>query len=338
MAEQQKDDFEFEIEEREVTPVQKPNAAPQQEAKEAKGKPEVDIEIEDDTPEEDRGREPLPKHIVDELEADELEEYSDKVKTRLKQMKKVWHDERRAKEAAFREQQEAISLAQRIIEENKRLKSTLSEGEKTLLQTYKTAAELEMEMASRAYKEAYEAGDSDKVVDAQKKLAEANWKLQQVNNYRPSLQAEDIAVNSQSQEVPTQPVRLDPKTAAWQERNKWWGTDPEMTALALGYHQRLEREYGPSYVGTDEYWTNIDKTMRRRFPEYFGIEGEAQTTNGGGKPVTRTDKPAATVVAPASRSTSSKKIVLKQSQLMIAKKLGLTPEQYAREFAKTMEN
>ena len=328
MAEQKKDDFEFEIEgdEQEVTPVQKPNAAQQQEAK---GKPDVDIEIEDDTPEEDRGREPLPKHIVEELEADELEDYSDKVKTRLKQMKKVWHDERRAKEAAFREQQEAISIAQRILEENRRLKSTLSEGEKTLLQTYKTAAELEMEMASRAYKEAYEAGDSDKVVDAQKKLSEANWKLQQVNNYRPSLQAEDIAVNIQSQEVPRQPVRLDPKTTAWQERNKWWGTDPEMTALALGYHQKLEREYGPSYVGTDEYWANIDKTMRRRFPDYFGVD--ENTTNGGGKPVTRTDKPAATVVAPASRSTSSKKIVLKQSEVNIAKKFGLTPEQYAKE-------
>ena len=327
--EQKKDDFEIEIEGQEKEVV-----APQQEEVKAKGKPEVDIEVEDDTPEDDRGREPLPKHIVDELEADELEEYSDKVKVRLKQMKKVWHDERRAKEAAFREQQEAITLAQRIMEENKKLKSTLSEGEKTLMQTYKTAAELEMEMAGRAYKEAYEAGDSDKVVEAQKKLAEANWKLQQVNSYRPSLQAEDNVVNSELQEVPRQPVRLDSKTAAWQERNKWWGSDPEMTALALGYHQKLEREFGPSYVGTDEYWSNIDKTMRRRFPDYFGVEEEkeAQTTNGGGKPVTRTEtKPAATVVAPASRSTSSKKIVLKQSEISLAKKFGLTPEQYARE-------
>jgi hypothetical protein len=130
--------------------------------------------------------------------------------------------------------------------------------------------------------------------------------------------------------------RLDPKTVAWQERNTWWGVDEEMTSLALGYHQKLERQYGSQYVGTDEYWKRIDETMRKRFPENFEEE-EIKTTNGGGKPVTRTEKPA-TVVAPASRSTSSKKIVLKQSQLMIAKKLGLTPEQYAREFAKTQEN
>jgi hypothetical protein len=112
-----------------------------------------------------------------------------------------------------------------------------------------------------------------------------------------------------------------------------------MTALALGFHQKLERENGAQFVGTDEYWRRIDTTMRRRFPEYFGVsEEETQTTNGGGKPVTRTESKPATVVAPASRSTSSKRIVLKQSQLNLAKKLGLTPEQYAREYAKTLEN
>jgi hypothetical protein len=325
-----KPDFEFEVEgEDQGKPVEK--------EVETKGKPEVDIEVEDDTPEEDRGRTPLPREIVEELEADELEEYSDKVKTRLKQMKKVWHDERRAKEAAFREQQEALTLAQQAIEENKRLKSRLSEGEKSFLDTAKGAAELEMEMAKRAYKEAYEAGDSDKVVEAQTKLSEVNFKLQRIKDYKPSLQTPEIEVNSnQQQQAPVQVPRLDSKTVAWQERNTWWGVDEEMTSLALGYHQKLERQYGSQYVGTDEYWKRIDETMRKRFPENFEEE-EIKTTNGGGKPVTRTEKPA-TVVAPASRSTSSKKIVLKQSQLNIAKRLGLTPEQYAREFAKTMEN
>ena len=328
--EQKKDDFEFEVEgeEKEV-------AAPQQETKEAKGKPEVDIEVQDDTPEEDRGRTPLPKEIVEELEADELEDYSDKVKIRLKQMKKVWHDERRAKEAAFREQQEAITFAQQTIEENKRLKSRLSEGEKSFLDTARGAAELEMEMAKRAYKEAYEAGDSDKVVEAQAKLSEVNFKLQRIKDYRPSLQTPEIEVNGNQQQQ-VQVPRPDQKTLAWQERNTWFGVDEEMTSLALGLHQKLEKQYGKGFVGTDEYWDRVDTTIRKRFPEQFEEE-EVKTTNGGGKPVTRTDRPA-TVVAPASRSTSSKKIVLKQSQLNIAKRLGLTPEQYAREYAKTMEN
>ena len=325
MAEaQKKDDFEFEVEgEDQGKPVEK--------EVEAKGKPEIDIEIEDDTPEEDRNRKPLPKDIVEELEADELEEYSDKVKVRLRQMKKVWHDERRAKEAAFREQQEAITLAQQAIEENKHLKSRLSQGEKSFIDTAKSAAELEMEMAKRAYKEAYEAGDSDKVVDAQEQLAAVNYKLQQIKNYRPSLQNPEIPVNSPQEQVP----RPDPKASSWQERNPWFGTDRLMTSLALGLHEDLVAQHGQAYATTDEYYQRIDKTIRDKFPENFG--DEVKTTNGGGKPVTRTDRPA-TVVAPASRSTSSKKIVLKQSQLMIAKKLGLTPEQYAREFAKTQEN
>jgi type II secretory pathway pseudopilin PulG len=321
-----KPEFEFEIEgEDQGKPVENEVAA--------KGKPEVDIEIEDDTPEEDRGRTPLPQEIVQELEADELEEYSDKVKTRLKQMKKVWHDERRAKEAAFREQQEALSLAQQAIEENKRLKSRLSEGEKSFIDTAKSAAELEMEMAKRAYKEAYESGDSDKVVDAQEQLAAVNYKLQQIKNYKPSLQNKEIAVNSPQEQISV--PKPDPKASSWQERNPWFGRDRLMTSLALGLHEDLVAQHGQAYATTDEYYQRIDKTIRDKFPENFG--DEIKTTNGGGKPVTRTDRPA-TVVAPASRSTSSKKIVLKQSQLMIAKKLGLTPEQYAREFAKTQEN
>lgn len=335
-APEAKDDFEFEIEGQEQA---KPSI-------ETKGKPaqtEPDVEIIDDTPEEDRdpvtgrAREPLPKEIVEELEQDELEDYSEKVKVRLKQMKKVWHDERRAKEAALREQQEAVTVAQRIIEENKRLKTQLTAGEKSYIDTVKNAVELELEMAKRAYKEAYDAGDADQIMAAQEKFNAASFKMQQVNNYRPPLQTQEVEVNTVSERV--QVPTPDSKTLAWQERNPWWGTDSEMTALALGFHQKLERENGKQFVGTDDYWQRIDSTMRRRFPEYFGTsESEGQTTNGGGKPVTRTESKPATVVAPASRSTSSKRIVLKQSQLNLAKKLGLTPEQYAREYAKTLEN
>ena len=327
MAEaQKKDDFEFEIEgeEREVTPVEQPNAATQQEV-ETKGKPDIDIEIQDDTPEEDRGREPMPKHMVEELDADELEEYSDKVKARLKQMKKVYHDERRAKDAAMREQQEAITLAQRLFEENKRLKSRLTEGEKSFIDTAKSAVEMEMEIAKRAYKEAYEAGDSDRIVEAQSKLGEANYRLQQIKSYRPPLQEPETPVNN----VPDQRTLVekpDPKAVSWQERNPWFGPNRVMTAMALGLHEDLTLTHGPAYATTDEYYQRIDKTMREKFPEEFGVE----TTNGGGKPVARTEKPA-TVVAPASRSTSSKKVVLKQSELALAKRFNLTPEQYAKE-------
>jgi hypothetical protein len=299
---------------------------------------EEEIEIVDDTPDEDKDprtgkmREPLPQEIVEELDADELEDYSEKVKVRLKQMKKVWHDERRAKEAAYREQQEAIAFANKILEENKKLRSTLTAGEKNLIDTYKQAAELELTMAKQEYKEAYDSGDSDKLVEAQQKLANANYKLQQVANYVPTqtpLQAEQYDVNMRQEQGQQQEIRLDPKTAEWQRKNPWWGTDPEMTALALGFHQKLERERGAQFVGTDEYWQLVDTTMRRRFPDYFG--DDVKTSDGGGKPVQRTENKPATVVAPASRSRSSKRIQLTTRQVSLAKKLGLTPEQYARE-------
>jgi len=312
MADEPNDDFQWEVEDE--TPVSEDNSP--------------DIDVEDDTPEADRGREPMPKEVVDELEADELEEYSEKVKIRLKQMKKVWHDERREKERLQREQNEALSAAQRLLEENRKLKATLSEGEQTLVGSFKQSAEYELAQAKREYKDAYEAGDTDRVLDAQQKLSEAQYKLQQLAGYRPTLQ--DVEEDVQLAQPQVQIPRPDPKTIAWQERNMWWGTDPEMTASALGLHQKLEKERGQQFVGSDEYWGVIDTTMRRRFPEYFGDESKA--TEGTAK-AQRASKPA-NVVAPASRSTSSKKIVLKQSQITIAKRLGLTPEQYARELMK----
>jgi len=314
MADTPEDDFEFEFE-TEETPVSE----------------EPDIEVEDDTPAQDRGREPMPKEIVDELEADELEEYSEKVKLRLKQMKKVWHDERREKERAFREQQEALSAAQRLLEENKRLKSSLTEGEGHLLSSFKQQTEYELKEAERAYRDAHEAADTDRLVEAQRKLTDATLKMQQLNNYRPTLQADETEIQIPQEQV--QVAQPDYKTMAWQERNRWYGSDEEMTASALGLHQKLIKERGPQFAGTDEYWGAIDKTMRRRFPEHFG---EDEVANGDSKPVAREPK-ASSVVAPASRSRSPKKIRLTNTQLAVAKKFGLTPEQYAREVMK-MEN
>lgn len=245
-------------------------------------------------------------------------------------MRKVWHDERREKEQARREESEAVRVAQRMLEENKRLKETLNKGEQSLVSSHMAAAELEAAAARKAYKDAYESGDSDKLVEAQEKLSSATYKVERLKSYKPSMQAEEVEVNS-TQETAQVP-RPDQKTLAWQERNTWWGTDEEMTASALGLHQKLVKQHGANYASTDDYWQTIDTTMRRRFPEYFGEE--EKPTGGSTRATSRAETRPATVVAPAARSTSSKRIVLKQSQLNIAKRLGLTPEQYAREFAK----
>lgn len=288
---------------------------------------EVEIEIEDDTPPEDRGIKPMPEEIVKELEQDDLTEYSDRVKQRLSQMKKVWHDERRAKEAAAREREEAVRFAQAVAEENKRLKSSLSTGEEHYVSVAKEAAEHELNLAKREYREAYDSGDTDKIIEAQQKMNSAQMRLAQVSNYKPqyknTLQETDNNVIMQP-ERPQIP-KPDRKALAWQEKNEWFGTDEEMTSLALGLHEKLVRN-GVS-PASDEYYESIDTTIRKRFPEYFGDD-----TLDEEKPAQRT-KPT-TVVAPASRSTAPKKVHLTKTQLALAKKFGLTPEQYAREAIK----
>jgi hypothetical protein len=296
---------------------------------------EVEYVVEDDTPPEDKNAKPLPDEVKEELEKDNLMDYSNKVKMRLEQMKKAWHDERRVKEAAEREREEAIRFAQQVSQENKRLKSTLSEGEKQYVSTMQSAAETEVEMAKRAYRDAYDSGDPDRIVEAQQKLTEASLKQDRAKNFKPSLQIEEDDVQTYQQATQTQESpKIDPLTSKWLERNTWYGPDEEMTALALGTHARLEKQFGKGYIGSEEYFKRIDDTMRKRFPENFSEEAEVETQAGGDKPSQRTEAKSAPVVAPATRSTASKRIVLKTSQLALAKKLGLTPEQYAREMQK----
>ena len=294
---------------------------------------DIDFEIEDDTPPEDRGREPLPQEIVEELEKDELTDYSERVKQRLSQMKKVWHDERRAKEAAAREREEAIRVAQAIMEENKRLKSTLSSGEQTYVETLKNSIELELANARRDYKEAYDSGDTDKIIDAQQRMNDAQFRLAQTTQYVPrhkydetSLQEDENTLYSNQSKV--QQPQLSDKDREWQAKNTWFGQNRQMTSFALGLHEDLiEEGFRP---GSDEYYRRVDSTMQKRFPEHFG-----DATLDEEKPAQRT-KPS-TVVAPATRSTAPKKVKLSKSAVAIAKKLGITPEQYAREMTK-LEN
>ena len=298
----------------------------------------IEIEIEDDTPPEDRGRKPLPKNLVEELENDDLEEYSDKVKKRLSQMKKVWHDERREKERAAREKDEAVRFAQQQYEENRRLKQRLGVGERVFIQEVTKAANNELGVAKDRLKQAYEAGDAEKIAEAQESLTDAKLRLQQYSRFQPTLQAPESGVQQTQQVQAPQasaPV-IDPKAEVWRQKNPWFGVDEEMTALALGLHARLERS-GVD-LRSDDYYRQIDSTMKKRFPDYFdeGVEQDEKPiqTREAEKPA-RTKQ--ANVVAPVTRSTAPRQVRLTPTQVAIAKKLGLSNEQYARELMK-LEN
>jgi len=291
---------------------------------------DLEVEIVDDTPVQDRGRAPMPKEVVEELEKDDLEEYSDKVKKRLGQMKKVWHDERREKEKTIREKEEALRFAQQQFEENKSLKQRLGQGQKALVSEVTKAATNELAVAKDKLRQAYDSGDSAQITDAQEALTDIKLKLKDYERYRPSLQEEDNQVQTRQQvQAPARPT--DTKAEAWRQKNTWFGADKAMTALALGLHEQLVEAHqdDPGYFRSDEYYQRIDTAMRKRFPENFEEE-QAETTERG-KPVPR--KPS-NVVAPVTRATAPRQVRLTPSQVALAKKLGVSNEAYAREMIK----
>ncbi|MDE2057148.1 MAG: hypothetical protein KGI88_07990 [Betaproteobacteria bacterium] len=289
-----------------------------------------EIEFVDDTPDEDKNRTPMPTELVKQLEVevDDLDKYSKDAKEKMIQMKKVWNDERRDKEKALRERQEAEAAAQRLLEENRRMRELINNGEKEYLSAVKSSAELQLETAKKAYKDAYEAGDPDLLLAAQQQLNQITLQLDKINNYkRAPLQDENNVVKQpqQSNQVQAAP-QPSQRAMSWQQENPWFGSDEEMTSLALGAHQKIVA--AGVIPDSDQYYKMLNETMRRRFPEKF--EGTA--------PAAKDDTPSkakpSTVVAPATRSTAPKKVKLTLSQQALIKRLGLSPEQYVKEVLK----
>lgn len=307
----------------------------QDEGKPVDTEQELEIEIEDDIPEPDRGRTPPDADKVRQLEVDvdDLDKYSKEAKDKLIRMKRVWNDERRAKETADRERAVAVDAAQRLMTENRRIKEMLNSGQEEYKAAITSTTQMQLEKAKRDYKDAYDSGDTDKVIEAQQALTEAQMLLERARNFKmPPLQDEENVVqrSQQYQDVPPQPV--NDRLTDWQERNSWFGQDEEMTAAALGLHEKLKRQ--GTQIGSEEYYATLDTTMRKRFPENFDDDRdpleEVKEKPRGDSPKARP----ATVVASATRSTAPKRVRLTTSQVAIAKKLGLTPEQYVRELLK----
>jgi hypothetical protein len=324
MADIEKVEFEFpdEIEEKEQSNQTVDSGADNDES---------EIEVVDDTPEEDRDREPM-KEPPEEVTDEELAKYDEGVQKRIKRFTKGYHDERRAKEAALREREAAVQYAQQLMAENEKLKGTYTQTQTALIAQAKKVAENEVLQAKKAYKDAYDSGDSDALVEAQSALNTAQAKLERVSKFKPqTLQQPKTEVQPQPQRVESpQPAQqqqvVDPDLAEWQERNPWFGQDKKLTAYALGLHDEITSD--GIQAGSKEYYKRIDSDLRKNFPAKFGAEESAEAP--------KSQRTKSNVVAPATRSTAPKKIVLTQSQVAIAKRLGLTNEQYARAVAEEM--
>eukprot|EP00729_Bicosta_minor_P014783 gene14783-32748_t len=283
---------------------------------------EVEIEVVDDTPKKDRKRKAsaAPEDVTDE----ELENYSEKVRKRIQHFSKGYHDERRAKEAAERERRELEAYAKKLVDENRSLLDTANKSNLALVEKGKKDAEKDVNVAKFAYKKAYEAGDAVKIVNAQERLTDAKMKLDKLSTVDTSLQVSQTPVQMQETEVET--PQSDGKASNWAQENTWFGTDDEMTAYAMGVHNKAVKEgFDPS---SDEYYERINSRMRSTFSDYFGEEGHQEEQE--------TKKRKANVVAPASRSTSPRKVKLTRSQVAVAKKLGVPLELYAKKVAEEM--
>lgn len=285
-----------------------------------------ELEIVDDTPEEDKGKPRRAEDAEAQIpEDDEIANYSESVQKRIKQLKFEFHEERRRKEEASRLREEAVNYARNITEENKKLRKSLEEGEGVLVEQAKGRVDAELERAKLSYKEAYETGDPDKLIDAQEKLSALQNEKFRVESFKPTPSAEQkMPAHLEAKPEVQEP---DSRTKEWASKNEWFGSDTEMTGYAFGVHERLVRE--GVHTSTDEYYQKIDEAMRRTFPDKFD-EQQVEAA-----PVRQTGS----VVAPAQRSAKKpRRVQLTSTQVSLAKRLGLTAEQYAAQLLKEASN
>jgi len=296
---------------------------------------EIEVEIQDDTPEEDRGR-PRRAESESESESDtpaveeddddaDLGKHSESVQKRIKKLKFEYHEERRRKEAADREREAAVQYAQQIKGENDRLRKNLNEGESVLITQAKARIASELVGAKAAYKAAYEAGDADAVLDAQEKLMKLQNESSRVDNWTPPKQQQEAAPVPMAAQIP----EPDPRAKAWVEKNSWFNEDRGMQRFAMLVHEELVENGIDS--GSNIYYNKIDAAIRQRYPDRFDdapIE------------VKQPQRQTGSVVAPGGRNTpvSRNKVVITSSEAAIAKRLGLSIQQYAAQKLNDINN
>jgi len=285
---------------------------------------DIEIEVVDDTPEEDRGRKPMETPPEDPTD-DELASYKPKERNKIREFHRAYHDERRAKEAASKEKEEALLFARAVVEENNKLKGSVNESHSALLEQAKKNVATELQDSRKKYKEAFESGDSDAMVEAQDLMTSAKLKAERLHNFKPKPLQE--SENQLQTSLNAKTDFVDHKAENWKRANSWWGQDREMTGFALALHEKLVVEDGVS-PQSDEYYQRIDGRLRQVFPEKFASEKPAETTQ----------RPKANVVASATRSVSAKKVTLSPREVNIAKRLGVPIELYARKVAELRRN
>jgi len=302
---------------------------------------DLEVTIIDDTPEEDRRpakAEDASPEVDDDVVDKEIADYSKRAADRISKIKYEYHEERRAKEAAARESKEAVARLQTMMSENQRLQAMVEQGGEVLNKQAHNNALWAKQNAQAEFKKAYEEGDADAMTKAQEMIARATLAEQQSNNMAQSVQAE-VTKNMPVQQPATQQQELDPDMKAWSSKNPWFmSTVPEhqeMSSYALTIDQRLRNQGINPEEDSQKYYAEVDKNMRNEYPNFFGVQVDqtAEVVSEAGT----TKRQPSTVVASATRDSGNKKpsqVRLTQTQVKLARQLGISPEQYANQLLK----
>jgi len=302
---------------------------------------DLEVTIIDDTPQEDRRpakADDASPEVDDDVVDKEIADYSKRAADRISKIKYEYHEERRAKEAAARESKEAVARLQTMMSENQRLQAMVEQGGEVLNKQAHNNALWAKQNAQAEFKKAYEEGDADGMTKAQEMIAKATLAEQQSNNMAQNVQAE-VTKNMPVQKQETQKQELDPEMKEWSSKNPWFmSTVPEhqeMSSYALTIDQRLRNQGVMPEKDAQKYYAEVDRYMRKEYPNFFGVQVEetAEVVNETGT----TKRQPSTVVASATRDSGNKKpsqVRLTQTQVKLARQLGISPEQYANQLLK----
>ena len=281
---------------------------------------DFEVEIVDDTPEEDRVAKRKEEPEPEEDSEEEIKNYGENVQKRISKLKYDYHEERRAKEEAKRLSEEALKYAENLKKDNENLRKTLADGESMLIDQAKGRVGAELDKAKKDYKEAYESGDPDKLIEAQEQLTKLQNEKFRVEEYKPQPQE----IKAQEPPKPQRP-KLSQRDIDWQKNNEWFEKDSIMRGTAMGLHEQLQQK--GVVPGSEEYYKEIDEGMRNIFPEKFEVQQEAPERQNGN------------VVAPVERhGKKSRTVRLTRTQVALAQRLGLSNEQYAAQLMKEQQN
>ena len=246
----------------------------------------------------------------------ELDSVSEGVQKRISKLTAQWRESQRREQAA-------LEYAQGLQRQHQEMQQQLMHTDYGRLNEAKTRLETQQQTLKNILRKAREEGDFDTETEAQQRMTDlileqrqvAGWMQSQQQRMEKPVQQEQYVPQPQPQYAQPQQPQPSPKADAWAAQNPWFGSDQTMTYAAWGIHNALVSDEGFD-PNSDQYYTELDKRIKETFPQRFRQQRTVPT------------------VAPATRSSginSARRVVkLSASQVAIAKKLGVTPEQYAK--------